>query len=220
MFNNTKYTKWYFSIIESAKTRHLSGYVERHHIIPKCLKGTDNADNIVELSAREHFICHWLLTKMVSNKKEQYQLWNAFSCMLYRENENQQRYKVSSRVFENIKTTGAKIKSTRFSGEGNAMYGKKGADRPAFGKIWTDKHRKNASIAHSGFVRSMESRNKQSASMTGKKQTQEHINKRKCVGSKNGRYGYKMTPEEIAHRTAVMQKNKLDKKLAQGKQNA
>jgi hypothetical protein len=66
----------------------------------------------------------------------------------------------------------------------------------------------------------MESRNKQSASMTGKKQTQEHINKRKCVGSKNGRYGYKMTPEEIAHRTAVMQKNKLDKKLAQGKQNA
>lgn len=53
MFNNTKYTKWYFSIIESAKTRHLSGYVERHHIIPKCLKGTDDANNIVELSARK-----------------------------------------------------------------------------------------------------------------------------------------------------------------------
>ena len=58
---------------------------------------------------------------------------------------------------------------------------------------------------------------KQSASTRGRLQTKEHIEKRKCVGTKNGRYGYKMTAEEIARRTATMQKNKLAKKLAQEK---
>jgi hypothetical protein len=42
-----------------------------------------------------------------------------------------------------------------------------------------------------------------------------YIEKRKCVGSKNGRFGYKMSAEEIAQRTATLKKNKLAKKLAQ-----
>jgi uncharacterized alkaline shock family protein YloU len=37
-------------------------YYENHHIIPKCLNGTNNEDNLVLLTAREHFICHKLLT--------------------------------------------------------------------------------------------------------------------------------------------------------------
>ena len=113
LFTANKYTRWYYDIIDRAKTRILSAnnYYEKHHIIPKSLGGSNNTDNLVNLSAREHFICHWLLTKMVSNKKEKYQMWNAFSCMLYRENQNQERHKVSSKIFENIKSAGAKIKS-------------------------------------------------------------------------------------------------------------
>lgn len=45
-------------------------------------------------------------------------------------------------------------------------------------------------------------------------QTPEHIEKRKCSGSKNGRFGYKMLAQEIAQRTATMRKNKLAKKIA------
>jgi hypothetical protein len=51
--------------------------------------------------------------------------------------------------------------------------------------------------------------------MSGRTQTQEHIEKRKCVGNKNGRFGYKMSAEEIAQRTSTLKKNKLAKKLAQ-----
>jgi hypothetical protein len=74
MFIDNKYTRWYNSIIDRAKSRGHStrkmakidlGYVELHHIIPKSLGGPNNADNLVYLSAREHFICHWLLVKMV-----------------------------------------------------------------------------------------------------------------------------------------------------------
>lgn len=37
------------------------GYSEHHHIIPKCMGGTDDKSNIVSLTPREHFIAHWLL---------------------------------------------------------------------------------------------------------------------------------------------------------------
>jgi 5-methylcytosine-specific restriction endonuclease McrA len=77
LFIENKYTRIYYAIIEQAKTRTLpiDSYVERHHIIPQSfyksrnktgwLSGDCNAKkNFVFLTAREHYICHRLLTKM------------------------------------------------------------------------------------------------------------------------------------------------------------
>lgn len=36
-------------------------YFERHHMHPKSLGGSDESENLVLLTAREHFIAHWLL---------------------------------------------------------------------------------------------------------------------------------------------------------------
>ena len=68
MFNETKYTKWYYRIIVAAKPRKKSKelYTEHHHIIPDSMGGPTTKQNMVHLTAREHFICHWLLTKMTS----------------------------------------------------------------------------------------------------------------------------------------------------------
>lgn len=49
-------------IAKRSKRNKLSGF-EKHHIIPKCAGGTDHPDNLVFLTAREHFICHMLLVK-------------------------------------------------------------------------------------------------------------------------------------------------------------
>jgi hypothetical protein len=56
------YEKIYDCIIKRAKTRKLEGYVEKHHIIPKCMGGSNEKQNIVELTAREHFyvICYYV----------------------------------------------------------------------------------------------------------------------------------------------------------------
>ena len=209
MFNKSKYTVWYFSIVEKSKNRIVSGYTERHHVIPKCLNGTDDSTNIVKLSAREHFVCHWLLTKMVTNKKEQYQLWNAFSCMLYRENDVQHRYKISSKIFENIKITGAKIKSEHFSGDRNPMFGRTGKNNPLFGVKKSAEHIEKIRQGNLGKVRTEESKAKQSKSTKGKKHSDIWIEKTKQFGEANGMYGKKLSPETIAKRTATRKVNRL-----------
>ena len=56
------YEKIYNQIIERAKNRVLEGYGEKHHIIPKCMGGKNNLDNLVNLTAREHFLSHWFVS--------------------------------------------------------------------------------------------------------------------------------------------------------------
>lgn len=59
------YTKIYESLIHGAKNRNTpEGYVETHHITPRCLGGGENENNLVKLTAREHYIAHQLLVKM------------------------------------------------------------------------------------------------------------------------------------------------------------
>ena len=42
-------------------------YYENHHIIPRCLLGTDKKENLVLLTPKEHYVCHKLLTHIHSN---------------------------------------------------------------------------------------------------------------------------------------------------------
>ena len=58
------YKKHYDLLIARAKTRQLIGYVERHHIIPKCMGGSNKKENIVKLTPEEHYLAHQLLVKM------------------------------------------------------------------------------------------------------------------------------------------------------------
>jgi len=122
MFLKNKYTKTYYAIIENANDVHVKYETEQHHIIPKSLGGDDIPNNLVHLTLREHFVVHWLLTKMVNNKKQKYQMTNAFSSMLYRVRSDRKRHKVTGRKFELIKKQIAKEKSKKWSGAGNPMY--------------------------------------------------------------------------------------------------
>ena len=54
----------YGRLIERAKTRQLTGYVEKHHVVPKCIGGTDEKSNLVKLTPEEHYVAHQLLVKI------------------------------------------------------------------------------------------------------------------------------------------------------------
>jgi hypothetical protein len=95
------YQRIYDAIIERAKTRTLTGYKERHHIIPKCMGGTDSKTNLVDLTAREHFIVHKLLCEIYPDNKK---LNDAVWCMINLVNKHHKRgYVVSNREYEYLR---------------------------------------------------------------------------------------------------------------------
>ena len=64
-FKNNKYKKLYCNIIEKSineNQNYDSNTYEKHHILPKSLGGTI----MVNLTFREHYICHLLLTKFTA----------------------------------------------------------------------------------------------------------------------------------------------------------
>lgn len=61
------YLSHYNCLIERAKNRANFGTYEKHHIFPKCLGGSDEIENIVKLTPREHFVAHQLLVKIYPN---------------------------------------------------------------------------------------------------------------------------------------------------------
>ena len=58
------YQRIYDQIIDRAKERKLEGYKEKHHIIPKCMGGGNEKRNLAELTAREHYLTHWILCRI------------------------------------------------------------------------------------------------------------------------------------------------------------
>ena len=103
LFIDNKYTVWYNSIVNRAQNRTISGYVEKHHIIPKSFGGSNKKENLVVLTAREHYVCHLLLTKMVSGK---YRAKMIFALSLIKS-----KVKHNSRLYESLKIEGNKARS-------------------------------------------------------------------------------------------------------------
>jgi len=57
-------------IRRSLGRRHVFGEHERHHVLPRSLGGSDDSNNIVSLTYREHFLAHWILTKIYSGDQQ------------------------------------------------------------------------------------------------------------------------------------------------------
>lgn len=111
MYNNNKYTKIYYQIIDRARNRVLNEYTERHHIIPKSLGGTDDICNLVNLTPREHYICHLLLTKMVNNEGDKAKM--TLAAMWFR------RYDglINNRIYGALKTFISEHRSKEYTGK-------------------------------------------------------------------------------------------------------
>lgn len=125
MFVDNKYTKWYFSIIQTAKTITRSIYTESHHIIPRSMGGTDDPSNLVKLSAREHFVCHKLLVKMVTGKKNYHKMLCAVA---YFSNNTNRKLHFSSRDIEYLREANAIASSAR--NKGNQYWLNRAPDSP------------------------------------------------------------------------------------------
>lgn len=84
-------------------------YHERHHIIPKCIGGTNDEENLIDLFAQEHFMAHKLLAK---ENPDNNSLVYGWICMAFMKNDYQERYEITAEEYEMLK----KMKSERMKG--------------------------------------------------------------------------------------------------------
>ena len=112
-----KYFKWYTNIINNAKNKSnliVDDYHENHHIIPRAIFNNiisinennvnlDDKNNIISLTAKEHFIAHLLLSKFTTGV-DQRKMIHAMYGLLFQRSAIQNRYvTLNSRTYEYIK---------------------------------------------------------------------------------------------------------------------
>lgn len=106
------YQKIYDSLIERSKNRSLVGYFEKHHIIPVCMGGADNTENLANLTPEEHYVAHQLLVKI---HPDNYALAKAAACMIPNRRSN--------KLYGWVRRRHAMAMSASQSGAGNSQYG-------------------------------------------------------------------------------------------------
>ena len=105
-------------------------YHEKHHIIPKCIGGTDEESNLIDLYAREHFEAHRLLAlENPENEKLGFAWW----IMSTKSSKTNDRYELTAEEYEEAKialsAAQSKTKKEIFADKQNhPMYGKTHSD--------------------------------------------------------------------------------------------
>lgn len=171
------YQKIYNSLILCAQLRPeipLMGiYTEKHHIVPRSLGGSNEKANIVHLTAREHFVAHWLLYLIYKNTEKEMSMAYAFNKMCA-QSKGQKRYR-NSRGFEIARKYFAKNVSLHLKGKKkspehieNMRKSRKGVPSTRSGYITSEETKNKISKALKGFKHSEETKNNMRLSKIGK----------------------------------------------------
>lgn len=173
------YSAAYQRLMERALTRRLDGYVERHHVVPRCLGGLDVASNKVRLTPEEHYVAHQLLVKMHPDNHRL--LWAAVA--MTNGTKNQPR---KNKLYGWLRRALAIRTAERFRGHAKS-----------------DAARAKMSAAKLGKKRephSVETKAKMSAASKGRKKSAEH-----CAAMTASRTGRRRGPHSEQHRAALSQ---------------
>lgn len=123
------YKKLYNRLIQHRQCTPADGYTEVHHIVPKCVGGSDDPTNLIALTAREHFIAHYLLSKMYPTGSNAWHKTNHAFMMMKSSNKKQPRY-FNNRLYESARKHFSIVMSTIQSGEKNSQAGTRWITNP------------------------------------------------------------------------------------------
>lgn len=173
------YTQHYAHLVNRANHRELDGYVEVHHIIPRCMGGDDSGENLVSLTAKEHYVAHQLLVKIHPSHQGLIFATHAMSNM----------GKIKAREYSWLKQRRSVMLSEIMKGENNPRYGKIGT---MTGKHHTALARSKMSAVHAGKHISEAHKLRISEANTGhlvSNSTKEKLRRPKPIGFGDSRRG-------------------------------
>jgi fructose-specific phosphotransferase system component IIB len=130
------YQKVYQSLIDNRKTNPLplDQYGEIHHIIPRSMGGSNDKDNLIRLTAREHYVAHHLLWKIHKTSKMAHAWFMMLRC-----DPNQKRF-----------FTARQHEAATLAHKDALRKSMKGADNHFFGKSHTEETKKKLSELNKG----------------------------------------------------------------------
>ena len=137
------YLKHYNLLMSKAQNRILDEYVESHHIIPRCMGGTDDINNLVDLTPEEHYLAHQLLVKMYP---EHTGLAFAANMMCTNRPSNKVYGWIRRRISHNMK--GDNNPMRKYPDKNN--FNRNGKDHPAYGRRLTEQQKQLLSEAKLG----------------------------------------------------------------------
>lgn len=114
------YQKIYDNLVKKRIENPPTEKFERHHIVPRSLGGSDDKDNIVKLTYREHFMAHLLLCRIHRGTRNYFPMLRALNMMKVGRGDSHIK---NSRVFEYFRADFAKAMSDLQQGENNSQYG-------------------------------------------------------------------------------------------------
>jgi hypothetical protein len=124
------YMKHYNALIAKAKDASLlknpkEEYCEKHHILPVCLGGSNDSSNLINLTAKQHYIAHALLWKaQAPGTAAAGKLAAAFRMMSVKGvGQADREKKITSRLYEAAKKDFSKHMSVNQTGELNSQHG-------------------------------------------------------------------------------------------------
>lgn len=115
-------------------------YYESHHIIPKWMGGSDDDSNLVLLTAREHYLAHYLLFMHYRDKQSSaaFMIMNTSCNMSYRDSKKYaevREFQAKSLTGDNNPAKRPDVRkkiSQKVRGKNNGMYGRSGNKNPFF----------------------------------------------------------------------------------------
>jgi len=177
------YKKIYDSLMNKARSENrVKGegvYYEAHHILPKCMGGEGRMtqwsthNNVVLLTAKEHFIAHKLLVEI--NPKNYKLIWALHRMMFSRSKKTDRSFIPSSKDYVRFREKFSKMVSEKLTGvpksithRDNLSKSKKGTkmpesfvlnlketmkgeNNPNYGNKWTDEMKKESSEKRKGI---------------------------------------------------------------------
>lgn len=105
------YKQIYFRLCIRGQYRTLSGYTERHHIVPRSLGGSNDPQNITTLTAREHWIAHKLLVRILTGLA--YEKMVAALVRMIGKRDFRHRIRLTSKEYDAVQQLNAVVSSYR-----------------------------------------------------------------------------------------------------------